>query len=216
MIILSKKTILMAATALCVLPVNAKATTMLSLDVMPQSASDVLLVSSNQQAQDFINKMGDEVVSILGDASLSKAQKTEEFRKLLNSKFDMATIGRFAMGRHWRSASKAQQSEYQKLFKDMIVNVYSSRFSEYNGEGFDVVSARADGKKDFLVSSYIVPASGSKIKVDWRLRDRSGQFKIIDVIIEGVSMSLTQRSDFSSVIQRGGGDVDVLLGHLRK
>ena len=215
MIILSKRTILMAATALCILPMNAKAT-VLNMNITSQSAPGYVLVSSNQQAQDFINKMGDEVVSFLGDESLSESQKTEKFRKLLNSKFDMATIGRFAMGRHWRSASKAQQSEYQRLFKDMIVRVYSSRLSGYKGEGFDVVSARADGKKDFLVSSYIVPSNGSKIKVDWRLRDRSGQFKIIDVIIEGVSMSLTQRSDFSSVIQRGGGDVDVLLGHLRK
>ena len=58
--------------------------------------------------------------------------------------------------------------------------------------------------------------SGSDVSVDWRVRERGGSMKILDVIVEGVSMSVTQRSDFSSVIQRGGGNVDVLLDHLRK
>ena len=98
----------------------------------------------------------------------------------------------------------------------MIVRVYSSRLNEYNGEGFEVKSFRDTGKNDILVTSYIVPNGGSKVQVDWRVREKNGSMKIIDVIIEGVSMSLTQRSDFSSVIQRGGGDVDVLIQHLKK
>ena len=98
----------------------------------------------------------------------------------------------------------------------MIVSLYSSRFGAYNGEKFDVSGFRGDGKKDILVTSFIVPDDGSKVKVDWRIREKNGQMKIIDVIIEGVSMSLTQRSDFSSVIQRGGGKVEALLKHLRK
>ena len=66
------------------------------------------------------------------------------------------------------------------------------------------------------MNSSIIPNGGSKIKVDWRVREKNGQMKVIDVVIEGVSMALTQRSDFSSVIQRGGGKIDVLLEHLRK
>ena len=170
----------------------------------------------NKLAQDFIQNIGAQAVSFLGNDNLSEEQKTSQFRALLNDSFDMRTIGRFAMGRHWRGASKEQRSEYLDLFNDMVIDVYAGRFSEYKGQGFEVVSSRADGKKDFLVSSYIVPGNGSKIKLDWRLRHKEGQYKIIDIIIEGVSMSLTQRSDFSSVIQRGGGNVDVLLDHLRK
>jgi len=187
-------------------------------DGASQKSGYVLTVSDekNQQAKDFVENIGKQAVSFLGNASYTKAKKEKAFDKLLNDSFDMRTIGRFAMGRHWRSASKDQQAEYQKLFKDMVVRVYASRFSEYKGQGFDVVSSRADGKKDYLVSSYIVPGNGSKIKLDWRLRHKNGQYKVIDIIIEGVSMSLTQRSDFSSVIQRGGGKIDVLLDHLRK
>ena len=78
-----------------------------------------------------------------------------------------------------------------------------------------MTNARAEGKRDILVNSEVQAQNGQAIKVDWRLRDRKGSFKVIDVIVEGVSMSVTQRSDFSSVIQRGGGNIEVLLKHLR-
>ncbi len=183
------------------------------------SVSPLVLIAASpegQKAQSFINDMGEDAVSFLADKSLSKKQKAAKFRKLLKTSFDMKTIARFALGRYWKTATPAQQKEYLGLFENMIVNVYSSRFNDYQGEGFEVVSNRADGKRDFLVNSFIVPNSGSKVKVDWRVREKNGSYKIIDVIIEGVSMSLTQRSDFSSVIQRGGGKIDVLLDHLKK
>lgn len=212
-------TLLVAVSAIGILsvsePVQAR---VMSLSVENNSPL-MQIVSTDaqgQKAQDFIDEMGSSAISFLGQTSLSKSQKQKEFRKLLKSSFDMPAIGRFALGRHWRTATPAQQSEYQKLFESMIVDVYSSRFGEYNGEKFSVGGSRADGKKDILVNSSIVPNGGSKIKVDWRVREKNGQMKIIDVVIEGVSMALTQRSDFSSVIQRGGGKIDALLEHLRK
>jgi phospholipid transport system substrate-binding protein len=177
------------------------------------------LISNEVQensAEAFISKLGDNAISFLSNSSLSQAQKEREFRTLLTRNFDMATIGRFALGKNWRSATPAQQKEYLRLFENMVVNVYAGRFNDYQGQSFDVVSSRSSGKKDVLVTSYIIPKSGSKVQVDWRVRNKNGQNKIIDVIIEGVSMSLTQRSDFSSVIQRGGGDFNVLLAHLQK
>jgi phospholipid transport system substrate-binding protein len=196
----------------------------LSHDVLPSlamSRSGSLLVSATTQAQGleaqkFISGMGDKAISFLSDNSLSQTQKEKEFKKLLVRHFDMSTIGRFALGKNWRNATDVQKKEYQKLFKNMIVRVYAGRFNDYKGEAFDVTAHQDSGKKDILVTSHIVPSSGSKVQVDWRVRNKGGQHKIIDVVIEGVSMSLTQRSDFSSVIQRGGGDIESLLEHLRK
>ena len=171
--------------------------------------------TNGAEAQRFISDMGDKAIGFLSNSAMSQTQKEEEFRKLLNRNFDMNTIGRFALGKNWKNASSAQKAEYQRLFKNMIVRVYAGRFNEYKGEKFDVASFKNSGSKDVMVTSYIVPNNGSKVQVDWRVRNKNGQMKIIDVIIEGVSMSLTQRSDFSSVIQRGGGDFEVLLAHLR-
>lgn len=192
-------------------------------NIMPLLAAVIFIFSSTiasandgDKAKSFIDKMGKDAISFLEDESLTSAQKQSKFRVLLQKNFDMGTIGRFALGKNWRIATPEQQNEYLKLFENMIVRVYSSRFNDYNGQNFNVVSARDTGKQDFLVTSYIVPPSGSKVQVDWRVRDKNGSMKVIDVIIEGVSMSLTQRSDFSSVIQRGGGNIQVLIDHLKK
>lgn len=181
-----------------------------------QSSPMLLSVKATTDgAKSFITKMSDSAISFLDNDGMSQKQKEAEFKKLLSSSFDMSTIGRFALGTYWNGASQAQRTEYQKLFEAMIVRVYSARFNEYNGQDLVVGDVREDGK-DMVVTSHIVPASGPKVRVDWRVRNRGQGYKIVDVIIEGVSMAMTQRSDFSSVIQRGGGDIQVLIDHLKK
>jgi phospholipid transport system substrate-binding protein len=167
-------------------------------------------------AKNFIASMGDRGINFLGDTSMTEEAKKAEFRKLLNDSFDMNTIARFSLGNNWNKATPAQQQEYLQLFNDMIVKVYSKRFSDYKGQKFDVRSARQDSGKDAVVSSFIIPEQGAEVKVDWRVRNKGGAYKVVDIIVEGVSMSQTQRSDFNSVIQRGGGNIDVLLTHLRQ
>ncbi len=184
-----------------------------------QAVQSALLVQINadseEGARSFINNMAQKAIGFLGDETQPMDQKVKEFRRLLKSSYDMPTIGRFALGRYWKVATPAQQQEYQKLFEAMVVEVYSRRFSDYKGQAFEVPSAKSEGNNDVIVTSFIVPENGEKIQVDWRVRFKNGQHKIVDVIVEGVSMALTQRSDFASVIQRGGGKVDVLLAHLR-
>lgn len=167
-------------------------------------------------AKDFVDSVAQRGIGFLGNEQLSEAQRRAEFRNLLQNSFDMKTIGRFALGRYWKSASDAQKKEYLKLFNKMIVDVYTGRFSEYNGQALKVVSARPEGKADAVVTSKIIPDEGSEIQLDWRVRFKNGKYKVVDIVVEGVSMALTQRSDFSSVIQRGGGNVDVLIEHLRE
>lgn len=210
----------MMTAALTVLTPLAAGAAPLSYPVTDNTQHGVVQVVSGEQAgkgaRDFIDKMGKQAISFLGNEVYSQTQKEQEFRTLLKSSFDMKTIGRFALGRYWASATPAQQKEYLNLFEDMVVDVYAARFTEYKGQALDVASFRPNGEKDTLVTSYIVDPNGSgKFQVDWRVRNKGGTYKIVDVIIEGVSMSLTQRSDFSSVIQRGGGDIQALLDHLR-
>ena len=167
-----------------------------------------------EEALEFIKNLAKTGIGILSTGEEETRQSA--FRALLHDNFDMKTIGRFALGKYWRTTSKDEQKEYLKLFEDMIVKVYSRRFGDYNGEELNITTARKEGDKDVLVSSVIIPNSGPQISVDWRVRkNKSGKYKVIDIMVEGVSMSLTQRSDFSSVIQRGGGKIDVLLDHLR-
>ncbi len=184
-----------------------------SLIAVKAEANDALSLGSQSLIQD-IAKRG---IGFLSDKSLTQTKRESEFRKLLNDNFDMETIGRFALGRHWKTATDVQKKEYQKLFNEMIVRVYTARFKEYDGQTLEVKTARKDGTNtDAIVNTVLVPKAGEQaVVIDWRVRQKNGKFKVVDIIVEGVSMALTQRSDFASVIQRGGGDLEVLLATLR-
>ena len=168
-----------------------------------------------KKSREFVDSLGQKAIDFISDESLSEVQKERKFRVLLESKFDLKTIARFALGRYFREADKEQRKEYYELFREMVVNVYSSRFNEYSGEKLVVSEALKDGPRDVLVKSHITPKSGPKVTVEWRIRHKNGEYKVVDVIVEGVSMSVTQRSEFASIIDRGGGNIDALITHLK-
>lgn len=189
---------------------------LLGIAAMPAMAAEP--VSNNeQQALTFVKDTAEKGLTFLSNPKATEEEKKAEFKKLLNSSFDMDSIGRFTLGRYWNVATPAEQKEYQALFRKMVVNVYAQRFGDYKGEKFEVKSARPVGNDDVLVTSHIIPTNGGdNIQVDWRVRNRGGSIKIVDVLVAGVSMSVTQRSDFSSVIQRSGGKLDGLIAYLKQ
>lgn len=167
-------------------------------------------------AERFIADLGNRTVSILQQPDLTLEKAMSSFRELFRSNFDIPTIGRFALGRYWRVATPPQQQEYLRLFEELIVETYARRFTDYSGQGFRITGSRELTDRDTLVSTEILTAEGALIAmIDWRVRERDGRMHIIDVLVEQVSMGVTQRSDFNAVIQRGGGDVEVLLEALR-
>ncbi len=202
------------------MPANAGIIHPANADLNYTDQSSFHLISNDAQitkgAENFVINMAQRGIDFLSSPEMSQEERKKEFKRLLESSFDMKTLARFSMGRHWRTATDAQKKEYLDLFEKMIIEVYSRRFGEYEGQKFDVRQSRAEGKRDNIVTSYIIPEQGPEVQVDWRIRYKDGKYKVVDVIVEGVSMAVTQRSDFSAVIQRGGGKVDVLLDHLRK
>jgi phospholipid transport system substrate-binding protein len=208
---------LICSAALVALSVPAQAVSMDRAAITEQGSFILASAGKEKGAEAFVGSMAKRALDFLGNTQQTPAQKAESFRRLLEDNFDMETIGRFTLGTHWRTATPAQRSEYQKLFKKRIVEIYSQRFSEYKGQKFETAGVRSESDTDSLVKSYIIPADGSpKVQVDWRVRHRDGRYRIVDVVVEGVSMSVTQRSDFSSIIQRGGGELQALLDHLKK
>lgn len=173
-------------------------------------------VANTSGPQNFVDTVAKRGISFLADDKLSPAQQRQSFRTLLRDSFDLSTIGRFVLGRYWRVATASERAEYQRLFERMVIDVYAERFSTYNGQTLKTTTAKAVNDTDTIVSSLIVPKEGGeKVKVDWRIRGSGARYRVVDVIVEGVSMSVTQRADFAAVIQRGGGEVSALLKHMR-
>lgn len=166
----------------------------------------------------FVEGLVDKAIASLTVEDISTDERRDRFRALLREHFAIATIGRWVLGRHWRRATEAERSEFLTLFEDLIVAIYADRFTEYSGERLSVTKTLvSDESRDALVFTRLArPEGGQAVTVAWRVREAQGMMRIIDVIVEGVSMSQTHRSEFGSVIRRNGGTVAGLIDELRR
>lgn len=163
----------------------------------------------------FVSELGDKTLEIINKRP-PKEERDRRFRAVLHEGFDMQALSRFVLGPHWRTATEQQRREFVKLFEDWIVSAYGERFSNYSGEQFKVTGQRPESESVTLVTSQIVrPSGGPPIRVDWRVAKANG-FRISDVVVEGISLMVTQRQEFASVIQRNGGQLEALLKVLRE
>lgn len=169
--------------------------------------------TSPEEASKFLDTLASYALNVLRSEKLSLEERETKVRSLLAENFDLPKIGRFVLGKSWRSASDGQKSEYQRLFGQFVTQVYAKRLGGYTGENFKIVKADAYGKKDALVLTEIARPSGPPLKAGWRVRNGAGGLKILDVMVEGVSMAATQRSEFQAVVKSHG--VDGLLEMLR-
>jgi phospholipid transport system substrate-binding protein len=164
----------------------------------------------------FVSDLGARAINVL-TSKQSEADRETEFRKLFDEGFDLQAIGRFVLGPYWRTATEAQRAEFLKLFETYVIHSYAVRFGEYSGQQLNVQGARAQGDDAAVVQSQIVQPQGAPpIKVDWQLSKGPQGYKLTDVNVEGVSMAVTQRQEFASIIQRNGGQIDALLKLLRE
>jgi phospholipid transport system substrate-binding protein len=163
----------------------------------------------------FMNRLWDRAVEVLNNKA-DPAMRRERFRQLFHADFDTPGIARFVLGRYWRNASEEEQHEFVTLFEDYIVFVYTARLGNFGGEAIKVRGSRSDGDAVIVSTDIVNPGSTSPLRIDWRLVADNGTYKINDVIVEGVSMLVTQRSEFASVVQRNGGQVRGLLSMMRE
>ena len=159
----------------------------------------------------FIGKLADRALALVTDNASSMTEKREQFDRLLSETFDMEGIGRFLLGRYWRMASPEDREAYLKAFNESIVYTYTARFDEYSGQRLVVDGSREDGQFVLVNTRLVDPKGGPDVRVEWRLIRQGDGFKVADVVIEGVSMSVTQRQEYASVIQSGGGEVKALI-----
>lgn len=164
----------------------------------------------------FVRDFGERAVAMLADPTLAPDQRRDAFRRMLVADFDIEATGRFVLGRAWRGASEAQRAEYLALFEGLIVATYASRLESYGGESLAVDGLRSRDDKRAVVATRILRAEGAPIQVDWRLRRLGPSWRIVDVVVEGVSMAITQRSEFKSALRASGGKIEGLLAKLRE
>ena len=164
----------------------------------------------------FVREFSAQAIGVLADRSLSGEHRQQAFRDLLTDGFDVKAISRFVLGRYWRKATEAERTEFTGLFEDLIVATYSRKFSDYNGQTLKVEAIREENEKMAAVASRILRHGGEPIRIDWRLLRRGESWHIVDVVVEGMSMVLSQRSEYAAVIKSDGGKIKGLLVKLRE
>lgn len=171
---------------------------------------------SEHLSQVFVKDIGNEIISILVNKSKTLPQRKQHFKRVLEQNFGMRSIGKFVLARYWRRMNEAQQAEYIQLFKNSLVNTYAAQFDNYANERLEVFSSRATSDGGVIVNSKILrPAGGAPLLLDWKVFNTKNGLKIFDIVVNGVSMSITMRSEYAGIIRTTGGKVNGLLKHMR-
>jgi phospholipid transport system substrate-binding protein len=167
------------------------------------------------RATAFIQSTGEELVRAINSGA-PVAQRREQVAAILRRAVDVEGVGRFILGRWWRTATPEQQQEYLQLFEQVLIHNLSARFGEYQGVRFSLGRSQARTEEDALINTVVERPNSPPFALDWRVADVAGQLRIVDVIAEGTSLRLTTRSEYSSVITRNGGNVSALLAAMRQ
>ena len=196
---------------------RALAIVWVSVALLPAVPDDARAAGVSNGAGDFLAAMTDRAIAQLTDETLDQPEREARFRELFRENFDVPAVGRFVLGRYWRRAKPEAREAFLSVFEEIMVQRFAPRFAGYAETKFEISGVRAArGDGQFVVSSKISPDRGEPVHVDWRIREQDGQFKILDVVGEGVSMALTLRSEYASAIKASGGQVEGLIARLRK
>lgn len=197
--IIPRRALLLAALAGTTLPAAARAQ---QVDISRATA--------------FIQTTGQELVNAINATNQSVAARRQKVAQILRRAVDVDGVGRFILGRWWRTATPEQQQEYLRLFEQVLIHNLSARFGEYQGVRFELGRSQARTEEDALINTVVERPGNPPFGLDWRVAEVNGQPKVVDVIAEGTSLRLTTRSEYSSVITRNNGNVGALLAAMRQ
>ena len=172
--------------------------------------------SEGSSPKDLILTIKERVVKVLLNRAVPLPQRQEEFRDILQGYFDMPAIGKFVLGRYWRQASEDQRQEYLTLFENAVVDSYLQQFENYQNEELEIGEQRPSHGKGVIVTSKVLRDAGAPpLQVDWKIFPTKKGLRILDVVINGVSMSITYRTEYANAYTANGGTMEGLLTAMR-
>lgn len=190
----------------------------MAIAVAPGISSSWAAALSSADATTHVAGTIDEVVALV-NAPGAAPDKAARLREIMERRAAMPEIARFAAGVAWRSMNAEQQARFVDAFARFVSAIYAGRFQEYSGAAasgkvYQIGQVVDAGKKGMLVKSSIVRQGDAPVAVDWLVTDRPGRVAIADIVIEGVSMLVTQREEIGAMLESRGGDIEKLIKDL--
>jgi phospholipid transport system substrate-binding protein len=169
---------------------------------------------SLDQAAAFIEQTGKDIAAAVNGPG-SPADKQKTLQAIIDRTVDVNEVARFCLGRFWRTASAQQQKDYLDLFHRLLMINITGKIGEY--QGVTIAVGRAQPREGVVVVASTVNRPGNPpSKVDWLVSTESCSPKITDLIAEGTSLRLTQRSDYSAFLARNNNSVQALIDALKQ
>lgn len=184
--------------------------TMLGAVVVPSAGA-----AAADGPREVVKALTDQALAILRDGAASAADKRARLEQVVYSHIDFGTVSRLVLARHWSEFTPAQQDTFVSEFKRHLSLTYGNNVERYSNEDITITGTREEARGDWTVLTKIVRGGGAAdVEINYRLRQIDGQWKVIDVIIENVSLVANYRSQFQDMLT--GGSPEKLLAALQE
>lgn len=180
--------------------------------VPPSRAAD-----PQADARSMVTAMADAVIATLR-AGADKATREARFREMYRKNFDNAGIGAWAAGRAFTAASPEAKQAYLQAFETYVVKAYAALLTKYKGERLRVDKVENDGQYIIVISNLVPPdpRDPREIEMRWRLAPAGGKLVVSDVVIDKISMALTEKRAFTDWLKEKGGTLEGLTQKLQE
>ena len=169
-----------------------------------------------QRAENFVKNVTADGIENIINANIPQAEKDKRFEKLFNNALDLDFIGQFVLGRYWRTSTPAQREAFIEAYRKLNVQTWSKRFDEFKGRNFIFTGTTpSNTKNQIFVNSEVPMEQGAPAKVVWRVEQKGNSYKVVDIIIENVSLAITARNEYSAYIKKAPNGVDDLIKDLQ-
>lgn len=170
-----------------------------------------------QKAEDFVKNVTKQGIEEIINSDVPQTEKDQRFAKLFNEYLDLDFIGRFVLGRYWKTATPKQRTDFINVYRELNIKTWSKRFDEFKGKTFVFNgTAPSSSENQIFVNSVVPMDQGAPAKVVWRVKESNGNFKVVDIIIENVSLAITARNEYTAYIRKSPNGLDGLISDLKK
>jgi phospholipid transport system substrate-binding protein len=189
----------------CKYRANSLQIIMLALLALPLLAPAVAPAADT--AATVVEGLHAELLFVMKQAKkLGYAGRYQRLAPTVSASYDFPYISKVVVGRYWRSFTAEQKSRFIEIFGNLSIATYANRFDGYSGEGFKTIAAEELKRGQRLVKTVLIKANGEEIELDYVLHRNKDQWRIINVIAEGVSDLSLKRADYTAYIKKNGFD----------
>lgn len=159
----------------------------------------------------FITDLGNDLIAAAERPGITQQEIENQIRQVLAARFNVVTMGAFALGSYWSDTTRDQKVAYLEAYQVYVTNLYAGQFVDLAGATFSIEETRVQSDGDAIVQGLLAVPNARVLPIMFRVRERDSAFRVLDVQVRNISLLQLHREEFQAVLQQNGGDVDALI-----